>query len=661
MDEPVLYLAFSESPFFVGKRTDATNDDFSDLPLAFRPGHSTGAMCVAGDFIRGGFKFLTLYIEDETVSKAHGESGPDGTVAQKALGVEAEGQRLHGHPSIAISRVWVNCTSFPSQSNGRAYSGYFYSSNDLLNRIWYAGAYTLQLSTINPREGSALIPVNRFLDHNQSPPGSWYSNFTVSRGTTVTTDGAKRDRLVWPGDMAIAVPGIAVSTFDMLAVRNALDVIYERQYSDGRLPYAGPPLSYHDEFSDTYHMHTLLGTYDYVLYSNDSAWLEQKWPQYLRALQVSTAKVDSKNLMHVTSSYDWNRHGMDGHNLEATAILHMTLKRSIELASFINHDASMRAGGAQVTEVESWLALQRRLELGIAALYCPETGLYSDNLEERHCHGNDHVDPQDGNAWALLAGMVPGEADADPDEADADGARRDPDSGSKAFLVSEALRARWNKFGAPAPEFPNVMSPFSSSFELQAHCAASNHDAAVELMLLMWGYLLDGPGFTNSTLAEGFRADGYVHYPAYPVPSRDSHAHGWSTGPTSTLMQGILGIRLLKPGGAKWMISPVLPSWLGWMRGGFAVEAVSALGVLFPIKHGGPPYFFLSLTAQHMGAQSSEPCKEILTDPTVLGPFPSGNLEGNTGNRWQQSEEGDYRRGHGPPRHRRALLLWRAT
>lgn len=581
VDEPVLFLAFSESPFFVDKRTDATNDDEWDLPLDFQPGRSTGKMCVGDDFIRGGFKFLTLYMEDKPVFRAHGESGPGEAVAygteeaQKTLRAEAEDQRLHANPSIVISRVWVNCTSFPSQSNGRAYSGYFYSSSDLLNRIWYAGAYTLQLSTIDPREGSALIPVNRFLDHNRSPPGSWYSNFTVSRGTTVTTDGAKRDRLVWPGDMSIAVPGIAVSTFDMLAVRNALDVIYERQYLDGRLPYAGPPLSYHDEFSDTYHLHALLGTYDYVLYSNDSAWLQQKWPQYLRALRVSISKVDSKNLMRVTSSYDWNRHGMGGHNLEATAILYATLKRSVELASFINYDTSSGADSAQEAEVQSWLALQRRLELGITALYCPETGLYSDNLEERNCYGKDHIDPQDGNAWALLAGMV-------HDEADADRARQRPGFDSKAFAISEALRARWNKFGAPAPEFPNVMSPFSSSFELQAHCAASNHDAAVELMLLMWGYLLDGPGFTNSTLAEGFRTDGYVHYPAYPVPSRNSHAHGWSTGPTSTLIHGILGIRLLKPGGAEWMLSPVLPAWLGWMRGGFALEAVSAVRALLP-------------------------------------------------------------------------------
>ncbi|KAI0123035.1 Six-hairpin glycosidase-like protein [Xylariales sp. AK1849] len=540
--EPVVMLAYSESSFFVGEQTDATNDEKWDLPLDFHVGNRTGSMCVDPEFIRGGFKYLTAYIEHIPVL-THVDGG------QQAV---LEENRPYSKPSIGLTRIWVNCTSFPSQPNGRAYSGYFYSSSRLLNRIWYAGAYTLQLSTIDPKEGSALIPLNQYLDHNHSPPGSWYSNFTVAHGTAVTTDGAKRDRLVWPGDMYVAIPGIAVSTYDMLAVRNALDILYERQYSDGRLPYAGPPLSYHDEFSDTYHLHTLLGTYDYVLYSGDIAWLRGKWPAYLKALRVSTSKIDSKDLMHVTSTFDWNRHGMGGHNVEATAILHTVLNRSAELASWLKRDSQGTSDASEQPDTSTWTTLSRRLESGIKALYCQRSGLYSDNLEDRHCSGPDHVDPQDGNSWALIAGMHNA-------------------SSNTPLTVSQSLRSRWTKYGAPAPEFPNIMSPFSSSFELQGHCAARNHDAAVELMLLMWGYLLDGPGFTNSTLAEGFRTDGYVHYPAYPVPSRNSHAHGWAAGPTSTLMGGILGIKLLKPGGVQWEVRPVITSWLGWVRGGFAV------------------------------------------------------------------------------------------
>ena len=446
---------------------------------------------------------------------------------------------------MAISAVWVNCTAFPSQPNGRAYTGYFDSSSSLLNRIWYSGAWTLQLSTLNPSEGGSLIDFNRNFDHNNAPQGAWYSNYTVARGTAVTTDGAKRDRMVWPGDMTIAVPGIAVSTYDMLAVRNALDVIYDHQYVDGSMPYAGPPMGAFGEFSDTYHLHTLIGTYYYVLYSGDLDWLKERWAAYTRALGVSIAKVDEFNLLHVSSGSDWNRWGMIGHNIEASAILYEVLKNSIRLASWIDEKSINTKG-------EEWSITRERLQKGIATLYCPDDGMYSDNKGRRGCTGPEKVLPQDGNSWALISRAFAFQ--------------------EHAFNTSANLRKRWNKFGAPAVEFPNVMSPFASSFEVLGHIGAGNTDAAVELMELMWGYMLDGPGMTNSTTIEGYRVDGYIHYPAYWADARNSHAHGWSSGPTAALMQGILGIELTSPLGTTWKIEPQLTKWLSYAQGGFATR-----------------------------------------------------------------------------------------
>jgi hypothetical protein len=145
------------------------------------------------------------------------------SIGQNILGISQQKDTAPGKPTVAISAVWVNCTAFPPNPNGRAYTGYFDSSSSFLNRIWYTGAWTLQLSTLDPQEGGSLVDFNRDFDHNNNAPqGAWYSNYTIANGTAVTTDGAKRDRMVWPGDMTIAVPGIAVSTYDMLAVRNAL-------------------------------------------------------------------------------------------------------------------------------------------------------------------------------------------------------------------------------------------------------------------------------------------------------------------------------------------------------------------------------------------------------------------------------------------------------
>jgi len=447
-------------------------------------------------------------------------------------------------PGVSISEVFVNCTAFPSSPNGRAYTGYFDSSSSLLNRVWYAGAWTLQLSTLDPKEGGSLIDFNRNFDHNEAPVGAWYSNYTIANGTTVTTDGAKRDRMVWPGDMTIAVPGIAVSTYDMLAVRNALNTIYDHQYGDGSMPYAGPPMGAFGEFSDTYHLHTLIGSYVYVLYSGDLEWLEEHWAAYTRALQVSINKVDEFNLLHVSSVFDWIRPGLSGHNVEASAILYEVLGNSIKLATWLGKKIG--------TDGESWEETRERLGKGIATLYCEQEGLYSDNKGRRGCLGEEKVLPQDGNSWALIS-----HAQSSPDV---------------AYNVSENLRARWIKYGAPAVEFPNVISPFASSFELLGHISANNADAAVELIELMWGYMLDGPGMTNSTLLEGYRIDGYIHYPAYWSDARNSHAHGWAAGPTTVLMQGILGISLISPLGKTWKIEPQLTKWLSYAQGGFATK-----------------------------------------------------------------------------------------
>ncbi|EKD20340.1 alpha-L-rhamnosidase [Drepanopeziza brunnea f. sp. 'multigermtubi' MB_m1] len=556
--DPYVVLAYSESSFFADRECDATGDDDRDLPLSFSLNH-TGTNCVGGGYNRGGFKYLTVYMPtSDTPTEGgywhEGHSAPKisvkkqswyHTIRQKLLGLDTDTKNeALKEPAVTISKIWVNCTAFPSNPNGRAYTGYFDSSSSILNRVWYAGAYTLQLSTLDPKEGGSLINFNRNFDHNRAPPGAWYSNYTIANGTAVTTDGAKRDRMVWPGDMTIAVPGIAVSTYDMLAVRNALDIIYHRQYSDGSMPYAGPPMGAFGEFSDTYHLHTLVGTYQYVLYSGDLDWLEERWNAYTTALAVSIRKVDETGLLHVSSRNDWIRPGMTGHNVEASSILLDVLANSIKLASWIGKNAT--------SDGEDWSKTRQRLYKGISTLYCQEDGLYGDNIGRRGCSGPEKVLPQDGNSWALISGAVV--------------------SGSTAYNVSENLRKRWVKAGAPAVEFPNVISPFASSFELLGHSAANNNDAAVELIEHMWGFMLDGPGMTNSTLCEGYRIDGYIHYPAYWQLSRNSHAHGWATGPTTVLMQGILGIKLLSPLGETWEIQPKLTKWLSYARGGFATK-----------------------------------------------------------------------------------------
>lgn len=106
----------------------------------------------------------------------------------------------------------------------RAYQGYFSCSDPLLNKIWYAGAYTLQTNAVPPKTGRQFPILG----------SSWRNDYDLSLGTTggtIYVDGSKRDRTVWPGDLAIAVPSILVSTGDWDGVRNTLDVLFRDQVS----------------------------------------------------------------------------------------------------------------------------------------------------------------------------------------------------------------------------------------------------------------------------------------------------------------------------------------------------------------------------------------------------------------------------------------------
>ncbi|KAF3934133.1 hypothetical protein ABW20_dc0100506 [Dactylellina cionopaga] len=507
-------FGFTESPNFIGRHSDATTNSEFDLPLDqdIVAGNNTFGKI----YVRGAFKYMTVWVN---------ENATYGGAA----------------PSFTLSDLYIPYAAMPHFENPKAYTGYFHSSDNLLNRIWYAGAYTLQLSTVNPEEGGSLVDFNRQVDHNHFPPGAWASNFTVSNGSSVTTDGAKRDRMVYAGDMTIAVPGIAVSTYDLDSIKNALETLFAHQYWDGGMPYAGPPMGFHGEYSDTYHLHALLGVWNYVHYSGDVVWMAKYWPAYKRALNISLRRWNRfRGLYWCWSTADWLRPGQGGYNSEANAIFYLTVKKTMALANILG------PGYLNMNEMRLLNDILSTIELNYQILWDEKKGLFMDNIDTRR-----DIHPQDGNSWAIFAdGLI---------ELD------------QAKIISKNLRKRWNKFGAPAVEMPNTISPFASSFELIAHCYAEEHQTAVDLIRRMWGYMLDGEGMTNSTFLEGFSMNGNIKYPAYWAPSRNSHAHGWSTGPTYVISTEILGIKFTSPMGYTWKIEPHFVD-LEWAEGGYATE-----------------------------------------------------------------------------------------
>jgi hypothetical protein len=453
-----LGLAFTESSQYAGPSSDASNGG-GGPDGALTAGLTPGAgWTMPQDKLRGGFRYLTLFAQT------------GGT--------------------IALDKATVHITFAPTMTSLRDYANYFHSSDPLLNRIWYAGAYTVQTNTIAPDTGRVWGP----------PASGWDNSATVGTGDAVLVDGAKRDRTVWPGDLGVSVPTEYASLGDVTPTRNALTTLYQHQQASGELPFAGPEVNFYG--SDTYHLWTLTGTANYVQYSRDLGWLAGEWGNYVRAMNYSLGKVGSDGLMTVTGTNDWARGGQGGENIEANALLYHALITGAQLAGTQGDS----------TDAGHWTAVAAVLKDAVnARLWDDAAGQYRDNP------GSD-LHPQDGNSLAVWYGIAP------------------PD---RALRVSAALTTNWNQYGATTPEKNGEIGTFPGSMEVQAHLQAGDTSTALALIRREWGYMLTSPLGTGSTFWEGYLANGQLGYGGAYM----SAAHGWSTGPTSALTFYVLGIQ----------------------------------------------------------------------------------------------------------------------
>ncbi|TIA90781.1 hypothetical protein E3P81_03603 [Wallemia ichthyophaga] len=490
-------VAFSESSYYATRSSDMSiglnGEVDGSLRVELNGTNGTQEQWTADDLhLRGAYRYATLFM------------ATPGTVEVSGLS-----NQFTAAPQVDEDKL-------------REYSGYFYSDDALLNRIWYAAAYTNQLSTIGA--GTSR-------NTTTTPTSNWNNSELItplSPSDSVLVDGAKRDRTEWPGDFATAIPPTFLANnrdgLGMEALRNSLRALYSQVSADGMLPYAGPPLLKGPQ-SYTYHLWTLSATYAYWKHSGDDDFVKGLWDVFSRGVDLALEDVErganKTGLLDVpeSASSSWGRSPTAGHDLTANANL--------------------------TDEAMQWEEHMEPLSNAINThLWDEETGLYMDNDTE----AGHSLYPQDGNAVAVLYGV----ADAD-----------------RAQTVSSALKQRWNDHGAVSPEGLSAISPFVSGLEVSAHVQAGNITNALELIRLEWGYMLSA--FSNSTLIEGFYHDGTLHYPFYgSLDSYISHAHAWSTTPLATLTQEVAGLRI-GDNLTRWEYAPQNTD-LEFVETGFAVQ-----------------------------------------------------------------------------------------
>jgi hypothetical protein len=212
-------------------------------------------------------------------------------------------------------------------------------------------------------------------------------------------------------------------------------------------------------------------------------------------------------------------------NILTVYSLYHTLQTGASLATWVGDTTNLSS---------TWTARAAALKTAINT-YCWDDsyGAFKDNATDTTLH------PQDANSMAILFGVVDAE---------------------RAAGISDKLLKNWTPIGAVAPELPENVVSFISSFEIQSHFEVQKPARALDLIRRSWGWYINNPNGTESTVIEGYLANGTFGYRSsrgYGYdPSYVSHSHGWSSGPTSALTNYIVGLSVTSPLGQTWNLAP---------------------------------------------------------------------------------------------------------
>jgi hypothetical protein len=290
----------------------------------------------------------------------------------------------------------------------------------------------------------------------------------------------------------------------------------------------------------------MIGLYNYVLYSGDVEFLRDYWERHILAMNFVLAQIDPNVVLIDITNYpnDWGRFNSNGYLTSAQMLAYHTMTTGATLASWVGDTTGLNGTWLQTAAALKESVNEKLWDVGVGA-FKDNYGAYDTGLHS-----------QDGNSLALVSGLVNGADD-------------------QAQAISSWLTTHWTPIGPESPELPGEVSPFISSFEIQAHLLARQPQRALNLIRTSWGWYLENENGTQSTMIEGYLTDGtfgYRHDAGYgEVYSYTSHAHGWSTGPVTALTEHILGLSVTGLAGETCLFAPQLGD-LTDVQGGFVTS-----------------------------------------------------------------------------------------
>jgi hypothetical protein len=435
-------------------------------------------------------------------------SSPDTYTGGLRGGFRFEAIELRTPGTVELSGAGLNFMAYRATPD--KYEGWFISSDDELNRMWYAGAYTAQMD---------MVPVG---------VASCFDK-------PVIFDGAKRDRAIWSGDLMVSDPVALLSLGSNAApyVTGSVDAFMDIQAADGRLTSAvGFRGCGGFDYAVTYSNYSAMIAIQYYRYTGDTGYITGLLPNLEAATAYAASRLDENGLI-VTNDNDYWQRQQTGEVTEYNLAYYELLQDMIWLESHVGTPEMVDQYTADAAGLKDAINTH---------LFNEGAGLY------QHTDSRPDVFPLDANMNAVKTGVAP------------------PD---KVQYILDYFKAAWVEHGSeisqPPPSmtdpYGHTIEPLNNTWEMLARLRSNDAAGALELMRRLWGLQVDpNSGYFTNTFWEFVLANG--------LPSRgfDSLAHAWGAGPTQVLTEAVIGATAVDPGYETFQVKPQ-PVDIGWAQG----------------------------------------------------------------------------------------------
>jgi alpha-L-rhamnosidase len=382
------------------------------------------------------------------------------------------------------------------------------------------------------------------LYRNPLAKASSIRTFTLPGSNTVPLilDGAKRDRAVWSGDLAVEGPTLFYSSGASSYIKGSIELLGSyagaNGYVSGDMPPQTPintgpaPSTTQGAYSASYSMYFVRDLALYYQYTADTSFVKKEWPIVQKELAWSATQVDPHGLFATDGGdgADWDYYDGDktGEVTAYNALYYQTLLDGAAMAKATGHG----------TLASQYSAAAATLKTRINdILFNPTTGAY--DLSD----STPGVIAQDANAYAIQYGVAPAD--------------------KVAGILAAVKSSLWTSGGTKpfsTSSFSDIISPYVGGSELAARFGSDDTTNALALLADEWGPMVAPGDLYTGTFWENETAAGLQG------SASTSMAHGWSTAPTSVLSQYVLGIQPVTAGYRSWIVRPQAGS-LSWTEG----------------------------------------------------------------------------------------------